>query len=31
MCDWIDKHYRLVMLLAMLLELILLSWIAWRA
>lgn len=28
---WIDRHYRCVMLAAMALELLLLSWIAWRA
>jgi len=31
MCSWIDKHYRAIMLIAMLIELILLAYIAYRA
>lgn len=31
MKNWIDKHYRCIMLTSMVIELILLAWIAYRA
>lgn len=31
MRKWLDEHYKFLMMAAMLIELVLLAWIAWRA